>query len=100
MVTVSYHMSGDDLFSTPKLSRSSANSDLRHLWHFSDSDCLPVPEMLQRTSYSEPLPAVPNATMRSFHFNPSPNTPSKDCSEIPPPPKVTWRPLRIPHPLI
>ena len=74
-------LSEDDLFSTPKLSQSSANSDLRHLRHFSDSDRLPVPETLQRTSYSEPLPAVPNATRHSFHFNPSPNTPSEGCSE-------------------
>ena len=70
-------MSGDDLFSAPKLSQSSANSNLRHLWHFSDSNHLPVLETLQRTSYSEPLPAVPNTTMCSFHSNPSPNTPSE-----------------------
>ena len=74
-------LSGDDLFSTPKLSWSSANSDLGHLWHFLDSNCLPVPEMLQRTSYSKPLPAAPNATTCSFHSNPLPDTPSKGCSE-------------------
>ena len=74
-------LSGDNLFSTPKLSRSSANSDLRHLWHFSDSDCLPVLETLQRTSYSEPLPAGPNATVCSFHSNPSPNTSFEGCSK-------------------
>ena len=39
-------MSGDDLFSAPKLSQSFANSDLRHLQHSSDSGCLPVLEML------------------------------------------------------
>ena len=74
-------LSGDDLFSAPKLSRSSANSDLRHLWHLSDSDHLPVPETLQRTSYSKSLPAAPNATACSFHSNPLPDTPSKGCSE-------------------
>ena len=63
-------MSGDDLFSTPKAS-----------WSFSNSDCLPVPEMLWSTSYSEPLPAVPNTTTHSFHSEPSPDTPSKGCSE-------------------
>ena len=62
-------LSGDDLFSTLKLSQSSANSDFRHFWHFLDSDCLPVLETLQRTSYSKPLPAVPNATARSSHSN-------------------------------
>ena len=74
-------LSGDDLFSTPRVSRSSANSDLRHLWHSLDSDCLPVLEMLQRTSYSEPLPAVLNATTRCFLSNTSPDTPSEGCSE-------------------
>ena len=72
---------GDNLFSAPKLSWSSANSNLGHLRHFSDSNCLPVLETLQRTSYSEPLLAVPNATTHSFHSNPSPNTPSEGCSE-------------------
>ena len=74
-------LSGDDLFSAPKLSQSSANSDLEHLWHLLDSDHLPVPETLQRTSYSKPLPATPNATVHSFHSNPSPNTPSEGRSE-------------------
>ena len=74
-------LSGDDLLSTLKLSWSFANSDLRHLRHSLDSDCLPVPEMLQSTSYSKPLPAVPNATTCSFHSDPSPNTPSKGCSK-------------------
>ena len=36
-------MSGDDLFSTPKLSQSSTNSNLRHLQHSSDSNRLWVP---------------------------------------------------------
>ena len=74
-------LSGDDLFSAPKLSQSFANSNLRHLWHSSDSDRLPVPETLQSTSYSEPLPAGPNATACSFHSNLSPNTPSEGCSK-------------------
>ena len=74
-------MSGDNLFSTPKLSWSSANSDLRHLQHSLDSDHLRVPETLQSTSYSELLPAGPNATARSFHSNLSPDTPSKGCSK-------------------
>ena len=74
-------MSGDDLFSALMLSRSSANSDLRHLWHSSDSDHLQVPETLQSTSYSKPLPAVPNATTCSFHSKFLPDTPSKGCSE-------------------
>ena len=74
-------LSGDNLFSAPKLSWSFANSNLRHLWHSLDSDCLPVPEMLRSTSYSKPLPTVPNATTCSFHSNPLPNTPSNSCSE-------------------
>ena len=74
-------LSGDDLFSTPKLSWSFANSDLRHLQHSSDSGHLPVPKTLQSTSYSKPLPAVPNATARSFHSNPLPDTPSEGCPE-------------------
>ena len=74
-------MSGDDLFSTLKLSWSFANSDLRHLQHSSDSNHLPVLEMLWSTSYSKPLPAVPNTTTCSFHSNPLPDTPSKGCSE-------------------
>ena len=74
-------MSGDDLFSTPKSSQCFSNSNLEHLWHSLDSNHLPVPEMLQSTSYSEPLPAVPNTTMCSFHSDPSPDTPSKGCSK-------------------
>ena len=74
-------LSGDNLFSAPKASQSSSNSNHGHLWHSLDSDCLPVPEMLWSTSYSEPLPAVHNNTTCSFHSNPSPNTPSKGCSE-------------------
>ena len=74
-------LSGDSLFSAPKLSQSSANSNLGHFRHFSDSDHLPVPETLQRTSYSEPLPAAPNATTCSSHSNPSPDTPSEGCSK-------------------
>ena len=74
-------VSGDNLFSAPKLFRSFANSNLGHLRHSSDSDHLPVLEMLQGTSYSEPLPAVPNTTAHSFHSDPSPNTPSDGCSE-------------------
>ena len=78
------HVLGDDLFSTLKASWSSwsfSNSNLRHLWHSSDSDCLRVPEMLWSTSYSKSLPAVPNTTMCSFHSNPLPNTPSKGYSK-------------------
>ena len=74
-------LSGDNLFSTLKLSQKFANSDLRHLQHSLDSDCLPVPEMLWSTSYSKPLPAVPNTTACSFHSNPSPDTPSEGCSK-------------------
>ena len=72
---------GDDLFSAPKLSRSSTNSNLGHLQHSSDSDHLRVPETLRSTSYSELLPAGLNATACSFHSNLSPNTPSEGCSE-------------------
>ena len=74
-------LSGDDLFSALKVSWSFSNSNLGYLQHSSDSDCLPVPETLQSTSYSEPLPAVPNTTVHSFHPNTSPNTPFKGCSE-------------------
>ena len=74
-------VSGDNLFSTPKVSQSFSNSNLRHLQHSLDSNCLPVPEMLQNTSYSKPLPAVPSTDACSFHSNPSPSTPSNGCSE-------------------
>ena len=74
-------LSGDNLFSTPKTSQSFSNSDLRHLWHSSDSNHLGVPETLWSTSYSKSLPAVPNTTACSLHSNPSSDTPSKDCSE-------------------
>ena len=74
-------ISGDDLFSTLKASWSFSNSDLRHFWHSLDSDCLPVPETLHSTSYSEPLPAVPNTTVHSLHSDPLSNTPCEDCSE-------------------
>ena len=74
-------LSGDDLFSAPRTSWSLSNSDLGHLRHSSDSNRLQVLETLQSTSYSEPLPAVPNATARSFHSNPSPDTPSDGCSK-------------------
>ena len=74
-------MSGDDLFSAPKTSQSFSNSNLGHLQHSLDSDCLQVPETLQSTSYSKSLPAVPNTTAHSLHSDPSSNTPSKDCSE-------------------
>ena len=74
-------LSGDDLFSALKASQSFSNSNLGHLWHSLDSNHLPVPEMLWSTSYSKPLPAVPNTTAHSFHPNPSPDTPSEGCSE-------------------
>ena len=74
-------MSGDDLFSAPKTSQSFSNSDLGHLQHSSDSNRLQVPETLWSTSYSKPLPTVPNATACSLHSNPSSNTPSEDYSE-------------------
>ena len=61
--------------------KSFSNSDLRRLWHSSDSDHLRVPEVLHSTSYSKSLPAVPNTTTRSFHSNPSPDTPSEGCSK-------------------
>ena len=100
-------LSGDDLFSAPKTSRSFSNSDLGHLWHSSDSDCLPVPETLWSTSYSEPLPAVPNATA-CYHVLPrAPSIPTPHLTpppeaapRAPPPPKVTRRPLWILHPPI
>ena len=69
-------MSGDDLFSAPKTSRSPSNSNLRHLWHSSDSNHLRVLETLRSTSYSDPHPAVPNAPAHSFHSDPSIDIPS------------------------
>ena len=74
-------LSGDDLFSTLKTSWSFSNSNLGHLWHSLDSNCLSVLETLQSTSYSEPLSAVPNTTVCSFYSDPSSDTPSKGCSE-------------------
>ena len=76
-----WSLSGDDLFSTLKTSWSFSNSDLGHLWHSSDSDCLWVLETLQSTSYSKPLPAVPNTTVCSLHSDLSSDTPSKGSSE-------------------
>ena len=64
-------LSGDDLFSAPKLFWSFSNSDLRHLWHSLDSNHLPVPEMLWSTSYSKPLPAVPNLNSAPTFFRDS-----------------------------
>ena len=81
IVSSMWVLSGDDLLSAPKLSWSFANCNLGHLQHSSDSDHLPVPETLQSTSCSKPLPAVPNTTTHSFHSNPLPNTPSEGCSE-------------------
>ena len=75
------YLSGDDLFSTLETSRSFSNSNLRHLRHSSDSDCLRVPETLWSTSHSKPLPTVPNTTVCSLHSNPLSNTPSENCSE-------------------
>ena len=74
-------LSGDELFSALKPSWSFPNSNLRRLWHSSDSDCLPVLETLWSTSYPKSLPAVPNTTAHSFHSDPSPNTPSEGCSK-------------------
>ena len=74
-------VSGDNLFSAPKTSRSLSNSNLRYLRHSSDSNCLQVPETLWNTSYSEPLPAIPNTTARSLHSDPLSDTPSRDYSE-------------------
>ena len=74
-------MSGDNLFPAPKLSWSFANSNLGHLWHSSDSNHLRVPKTLRSTSYSEPLPVVPNTTTCSFRSSLSPDTPSEGCSE-------------------
>ena len=74
-------LSGDDLFSAPKTSQSFSNSDLRHLQYSSDSNHLWVPEMLQSTSISEPLPAVPNTTMHSFYSEPLSDTTSEGCSQ-------------------
>ena len=64
-------LSGDNLFSAPKVSQSFSNSNLGHLWHSSDSDCLWVPETLQSTSHSKPFPTVPNTTACSLHSIPS-----------------------------
>ena len=75
-------VSGDDLFSALKASQSFSNSDLRHLWHSLDSDCLPVPEKFWSSSYSKRLPAIPNTTTRSFHPSTSPNTSSEGNLEI------------------
>ena len=74
-------MSGDDLFSVPKTSWSPSNSNLGYLQHSLDSDHLRVLETLRSTSYSKPLPAVPNTTARSFHSDPSPDIPSDGCSK-------------------
>ena len=74
-------MSGDNLFSALKSSWSFSNSNLGHLWHSLDSDCLPVLETLWSSSYSESLPAIPNTTMCSFHPSTSPDISSKACSK-------------------
>ena len=46
--------------------------------------------MLWSTSYSEPLPAVPNTAMCSSHSNPLPDTPSEGCSETSTSSKGNW----------
>ena len=74
-------MSGDDLFSTLKTSWSLSNSDLGHLQHSSDSECLQVLETLWSTSYSDPHPAVPNAPAHSSHSDPLTDIPSNGHSE-------------------
>ena len=74
-------LSGDDLFSALKTSQSFSNSNLGHLWHSSDSDHLRAPETPRSTSYSTPLPAVPNTTVCYLHSDPSSDTPSKDYSK-------------------
>ena len=73
-------LSGDNLFSALKTFQSLSNSNLRHLWHSLDSDRLRVPETLWSSSYSEPLPAVPNTTAHSLHSNPSSNTDYSETS--------------------
>ena len=78
------HLSGDDLFSDLKPSWSFANSDLSHIRHSLDSDRLPVPDTFQSSSYSEPLPAVRNTTMRSLHHSTSPDISSEGCSKTSP----------------
>ena len=74
-------LSGDELFSTLKLSQSFPNSDLGCLQHSLDSNRLPVLETLWSTSYPKPLPAVPNTSACSFHSDPLPDTPSEGRSE-------------------
>ena len=93
-------VSGDDLFSALKTSRSFSNSNLGHLWHSSDSDRLQVPETLWSTSYSEPLPAVPNTTARSLHSDPSSDTPSKDYYETSTSSEGSSETLQTPYPPI
>ena len=78
---LSPRLSEDDLISALKPSQSFSNSNLGYLWHSSDSDHLPVPEMFQSSSYSEPLPAICNTTTHSFHPSTSPNISSKGCSK-------------------
>ena len=95
-----WHVSRDDLFSTLKASWSFSNSNLGHLWNSLDSNCLPVLETLQSTSYSEPLPE--SQTLLHAPSTPSPclTHPLKVAPRPPPPPKVAWRPLWTPHPPI
>ena len=90
-------LSGDDLFSTPKVSWSFSNSDLRHCWtltasqfqkHFRD---FPTPSPFQQ---SPTLPCTPSTPA------PHPIPPPKAALRPPPPLKVTWRPLPTTHPPI
>ena len=71
----------DDLISAPKPSQSFSNSNLRHLWHSLDSNHLPVSEISQSSFYSEPLLAIHNTTMCSFHPSTLPDISSEGCSE-------------------
>ena len=74
-------LSWDDLFSALKPSQSFSNSNLGHLQHSLDSNCLSVPDMFQSSSYSEPLLAIHNTTMCSLHHSTSPDISSEGCSK-------------------
>ena len=76
----SYH-NRDDLLFTLKVSQRFYNSDLWHLRSSSDSKLPPAPEALQSSLASDPLLAISNTAMCSFHPNTSPNTSSSGSFE-------------------
>ena len=94
------HLSGDNLFSTPKTSQSPSNPDLRYLWHSLDSNCLQVQRHFRVLPIPSPFQQSPMLPHAPSTPTPCPKPSPMAALRPPPLPKETWRPLWIPHPLI